>query len=38
MMGVGVCLAVLMSIFRPSLERFVYRVAEKLKKENSKFK
>ena len=38
MMGVGVCLAVLMSIFRPSLERFVYRVAEKLKKENSRFK
>ena len=38
MMGIGVCLAVLMSIFRPSLERFVYRVAEKLKKENFKFK
>lgn len=38
MMGIGVCLAVLMSIFRPSLERLVYRVANKLKKENSNFK
>ena len=38
MMGVGVCLAVLMSIYRPSLERFVYRVADKIKKESQKFK
>lgn len=36
MMGVGVCLAVLMSIYRPSLERLVYRVADKLKRENFK--
>ena len=38
MMGVGVCLAVLMSIYRPSLERLVYRVADKIKKESRKFK